>query len=84
MKYHMLYVRGVISVTYDVRTYVRTYVRTEKWDTLLYTNIRLSTNDQLIFLPSAKRGVDKKSGCTVNRGTIYISLLINTVFGGTK
>ena len=23
-------------------------------------NIRLSTNDQLIFLPSAKRGVDKK------------------------
>ena len=39
---------------------VRTYVRSEKCDTLLYTNIRLSTNDQLIFLPSAKRGVDKK------------------------
>ena len=35
-------------------------LRTEKCDTLLYTNIRLSTNDQLIFLPSAKRGVDKK------------------------
>ena len=52
--------RGVPSVTY-----VRTYLRTENRDTLPIHIIRLSTNDQLIFLPSAKRGVDKKlpSGC---------------------
>ena len=31
----------------------------------VYGNIRLSTNDQLIFLPSAKRGVDKKSRCKI-------------------
>ena len=39
-------------------TYVRTYVLKSVTPHYIQ-NIRLSTNDQLIFLPSAKRGVDK-------------------------
>ena len=48
-----------ITCARHAQRHVRTYV-TEKCDTPLYTNIRLSTNNQLIFLPSAERGVDKK------------------------
>ena len=55
-----------------VRT-LRTYVRLEKCDPLLYTNIRLSTNDQLIFLPSAKRGVDKKLHNSASKGSTELN-----------
>ena len=52
--------RAVIEILYVVcARRAQRYVRAGH-KIVTYTNIRLSTNDQLIFLPSAKRGVDKK------------------------
>ena len=66
----------VPSVTYVQR-------RLHKMVTPYYTTTVIS-RFTVHFGGNVKCTVNRDAHCTVNRGNIYISLLINTVFGGTK